>query len=79
MRVCVCVYPKPERSLKKRKKPYPWAKEERNANTQLIAKATMRQRLRPTLSARPPHTNAPTIMPRNTVRPGRQKEGRRWE
>ena len=68
--VCVCkFYPMPDSSLKKRKKPYPWAKEERKAKIQFIANATIRQRRRPTLSARPPHKNAPTIMLRKTTRP----------
>lgn len=64
----------PEKSLKKRKKPYPWAKEERKAKTQLTVRAQIRHFRRPSLSAMPPQMNAPTIMPRNTIKPAGERE-----
>lgn len=67
-------YPMPEMSLKKRKKPYPWAKEERKVKTQLMVSAQIRHFRRPSLSAIPPQMNAPTIMPRNTIKPAGERE-----
>lgn len=77
--VCVCdCYPMPDSSLKKRKKPQLWANEDRKAKTQFIANATVRQRRRPTLSARPPHRNAPTIMLTKTIRPAQRNRDYLW-
>lgn len=62
-------YPNPENSLKNRKKPYPWANEEKKAEMQFMARTMIRHFRRPTLSARPPQINAPNIIPRNTIKP----------
>lgn len=66
-------YPIPENSLKNRKKPYPWANEEKKADMQFMARTIIRHFLLPTLSARPPQINAPNIIPRNTIKPEEEK------
>ena len=57
-------YPMPEMSLQKRKAPYPCTKEEREAKEALMAREMLRTRFLPSLSARPPRTKAPPIIPR---------------
>lgn len=57
-------HPRPEIRRQKRKNPYPWTKEERNAKAALIASDMMRHCFLPSLSARPPSKTAPTIIPR---------------
>lgn len=59
-----CTYPMPERSRQKRKVPYPCTKEEREAKEALRARDMLRTRFLPSLSARPPRTKAPAIIPR---------------
>ena len=54
----------PEMSLQKRKAPYPCTKEEREAKEALMAREMLRTRFLPSLSARPPRTKAPPIIPR---------------
>ena len=60
----VITYPMPEMSLQKRKAPYPCTKEEREAKEALMARDMLRTRFLPSLSARPPRTKAPPIIPR---------------
>lgn len=57
-------HPRPEIRRQKRKNPYPWTKEERNAKAALIASDMMRHCFLPSLSARPPSNTAPTIIPK---------------
>lgn len=57
-------YPMPERSRQKRKAPYPCTKEEREAKEALRARDMLRTLFLPSLSARPPRTKAPAIIPR---------------
>lgn len=54
----------PERSRQKRKAPYPCTKEEREAKEALRARDMLRTLFLPSLSARPPRTKAPAIIPR---------------
>ena len=46
------------------KAPYPCTKEEREAKEALMAREMLRTRFLPSLSARPPRTKAPPIIPR---------------
>lgn len=70
-------YPIPENSLKNKKKPYPWANEEKKAEMQFMARTIIRHFRLPTLSARPPQINAPNIIPRNTIKPAEKKKNHR--
>lgn len=69
----LCTYPTPESRRQNRKELYPWTKEEKKAKTLLMEREIRRVCLRPILSARPPHTKAPTIIPRYTIRPARER------
>lgn len=60
----VVTYPTPEMSRQRRKAPYPWTKEEREAKEALMARDMLRILFLPSLSARPPRTTAPAIIPR---------------
>lgn len=73
----MCIYPTPESRRQNRKELYPWTKEEKKAKTLLMERDIRRVCLRPILSARPPHTKAPTIMPRYTIRPVRERQRER--
>lgn len=73
----MCIYPTPESRRQNRKELYPWTKEEKKAKTLLMEREIRRVCLRPILSARPPHTKAPTIIPRYTIRPVRERQTER--
>lgn len=72
-------YPTPESRRQNRKELYPWTKEEKKAKTLLMEREMSRVCLRPIRSAKPPHTNAPTIIPRYTIRPENQRSQRKRE
>lgn len=62
-------YPTPEVRRQNRKETYPWTKDEKKAKTLLMESAMRSVCRRPMRSASPPHTKAPTIIPRYTIRP----------
>lgn len=73
-------YPNPENKRQKRKKPYPWTNDERKAKNPLTDMHIRSDCLLPTLSAKPPQKNAPTIIPRYTMLPAihtKEKEKRK--